>query len=121
MAEDIQTAIKAAEKDLKEQRAEALKKLILEFLKQEYNSIEDIEEKIKKLQENKRIHEENIKNVKSGNLDAIEKRRRAINANWDITFTHSILPYINYSNDRFFNDFVAGNTFNTTNGKLIVF
>lgn len=119
MTQDIKTAIKQAEKTLEQERSEQLQTEIYTFLKGELEEIDGIENRIRKLSEQKRIHEENVKNVKQGNLAAVEKRRESLNASWPTwTYTTSgtgiVRPY-------FYAATLAGTTITTTAGKTYVF
>ena len=122
MTNEQKKAIESAEKRFKEEQAERFKEDIYEFLKQEYNSIESLSEKIKKLQEDKHIHEENIKNIKSGNLGAIEKRRKLTDG-FALTWTYPpTYPFTGsgWSGD-FFNTYVSGTIITTSSGKRYIF
>lgn len=113
----IKTAIQEAEKKLEQERGERIKHEVYAFLKQELEDIDQIDSQIKKLHESKRIHEENIKNVKAGNIEAIEKRREAVNGTWQ-PFTYTFT----YSNPvQFYNTVIAGYTVTVPSGKTIIF
>ncbi len=124
---ELKTAIKSAEERLENERAERLKQEVYEFLKQELESVDKIDADIRKLNEQKRVHEENIKNVKSGNLEAIEKRRQSLNQLPQFTFTtlttgNAIGNWTATSgSNRWFNTYVAGTTITTTAGKTYIF
>jgi hypothetical protein len=120
MSQETKTAIKSAEERLEQERSEQLQNELYEFLKSELNQIDDLDERIRKLQEDKRIHEENIKNVKQGNLDAIEKRRQAVNGTW-LTFSSASSTTTLNNPLRFYNTYVAGACFTTAQGKTYFF
>jgi len=126
MTNQQKTAIQQAEKQLEQERSERLRNEVYNYLKQELDSIDIIDAKIGKLSEEKRAHEENVKNIKQGNLKAIEERRK--NYNWMVT-----VPYIpnptwtiaatstgTTSSDFYYTN-VAGTTITTSNGKTYIF
>lgn len=116
-----QTAIKSAEERLEKERKEKLQEEIYDYLKGELEAIDSIEQKLSKLKTEKIAHEENIKNIKQGNLEAIEKRRQS--------FTYTYMPaaitadgWATYSTSTaFYNNNVAGITVTTSNGKTTIF
>ncbi len=112
----IQTAIKEAEKTLEQERKEKLQREVYEYLKQELEAIDAIDQKVRKLETEKRAHEENIKNIKQGNLEAIEKRRQAMG--WPVTWAISTSAIGNYA---FYSANVAGTTVTTSSGKTYIF
>lgn len=122
MTQETKTAIQQAEKTLEQERKEQLQKEIYDYLKQELEAIDEIDQRISKLRTEKIAHEENIKNIKQGNLEAIEKRRQsfhylignatAIPTIWNIASSGAGL--------QFYNHFVAGATINA-NGKTYIF
>lgn len=113
------TAIQQAEQKLEQERKDKLQDEVYDYLKQELESIDSIEQRISKLKTEKVAHEENIKNIKQGNLDAIEKRRQS--------FTYSYVPtsfsgWARYSTgNTFYNNAVAGLTITTSSGKTTIF
>lgn len=126
MTQIEKTAIQQAEKKLEQERKDKLQDEIYDYLKQELESIDSIEQRISKLKTEKVAHEENIKNIKQGNLDAIEKRRQTFtytympaaittaNAIWSTTLSGT-------SNTAFYNNNVAGLTVTTSSGKTTIF
>lgn len=133
MTQEIKTAIKSAEKRLEEEHQARLTNEIHEYLKSELTSIENLENQIRTLETQKRVHEENIKNIKSGNIKAIEERRKFLlstNAFGDLTVTSRTLTtatnggggWTTYtSSANFYNNYVAGFTYETPNGKVYIF
>lgn len=123
MSDDIKRAIKSAQERLEDEQNEKLKTDIYEYLKSELESIDSIDSRIRKLNEEKRVHEENIKNLKQGNLQAIEKRREALVGgtivinNWPsfTTLTNTS------SSGTFYYSNLAGTTITTTAGKTYIF
>ena len=77
MTQIEKTAIQQAEKKLEQERKDKLQEEVYDYLKGELESIDSLERQISKLKTEKVAHEENIKNIKQGNLDAIEKRRQS--------------------------------------------
>lgn len=123
---DQKTAIQQAEKQLEQERAEKLKNEIYSYLKGELEAIDSIDGKIRKLSEEKRAHEENVKNLKQGNLKAIEERRK--NYNWTITrgdnyflLGGGFTTTCGGSSSQFYSTNVAGTTITTTAGKTYIF
>lgn len=110
------TAIKLAEEMLEKERKEKLQREVYEYLKSELDSIDDIDQKLRDLSTQKKVHEENIKNIKQGNLEAIEKRRKAFGG---YMFTTTI-PAV-WTGTPFYNTFVAGVTYTTGSGKTYIF
>lgn len=126
MNPQIKTAIQAAEMDLEKNRKEALKKQIYDYLKSELDAIESIEQQQRKLNEQKKAHEENIKNIKQGNLKAIEERNKSFG--WNFTSypqfsysTSSNLNYTTFAGSAFYSNYVAGQTIPTGSGRLVIF
>lgn len=121
MTDETKTAIKSAEKRLEEEKKEKLKEEIYQFLKQELGENERIDKAIAKLKEERRIHEENIKNVKSGNLKAIEDRKKALDQNWAVTWDWNTASGTCANHlYTWYNDMVAGITIKI-NGKTFIF
>jgi hypothetical protein len=121
MTNENKTAIQQAEKQLENERAEKLKNEIYTYLKQELELIDNIDNRIRKLSEEKRAHEENIKNIKQGNLKAIEERRKqyvSTGDNW-ITITGGY-GTSSYDPGFYFTN-IAGTTITTTYGKTYFF
>lgn len=128
MTEQIKTAIKAAEKSLEEDRQTKLRNEVYQYLKYEHEAIDLIEQKVQKLSEERRAHEENIKNIKQGNLKAIEERRKAYD--W-IVYTpqlgiSSTLAYATSvtsgaNSTAFYSNAVAGATVTTTAGNTYIY
>lgn len=121
-----QTAIKSAEERLEKERKEKLQEEIYDYLKGELEAIDSIEQKLSKLKTEKIAHEENIKNIKQGNLEAIEKRR--LSFPYTFTTTSSVSdwsssPYSSVSagGSAFYNSSVAGLTITTSSGKTTIF
>lgn len=110
------TAIKLAEEMLEKERKEKLQREVYEYLKSELDSIDDIDQKLRDLSTQKKVHEENVKNIKQGNLEAIEKRRQSFGG---YTFTTTI-PTV-WTGTPFYNNFVAGVTITTGSGKTYIF
>lgn len=126
MSNEQKTAIQGAEKRLEQERREKLQNEIYQFLKSELDEVDRIDGNIKELSGEKRIHEENIKNVKQGNLKAIEDRRRSlVNEGYFLNPTLSLpkwnITYSSSSGTNFYSSYVAGMSVRTTNGKLYVF
>ena len=107
MTTEIKTAIKSAEERLENEKLEQLKTEVYQFLKQELQSIDDITDKITHLNEQRRVHEENIKNIKAGNLEAVERRREALQQAWHIPWSH---PLFNRNPTAWYNSMIAGFT-----------
>lgn len=122
MTNENKTAIQQAEKQLENERAEKLKNEIYTYLKQELELIDNIDNRIRKLSEEKRAHEENIKNIKQGNLKAIEERRK--NYTWEVVIPNNTWIPCNYTVNNastFYYTNVAGTTITTTSGKTYFF
>ena len=126
MTQIEKTAIQQAEKKLEQERKDKLQEEIYDYLKGELEAIDSIEQKISKLKTEKVAHEENIKNIKQGNLDAIEKRR----VSFPYTFytpiplgsaTGTWTTYTTGSSNAFYNSAVAGLTITTSSGKTTIF
>jgi len=120
------TAIKLAEEMLEKERKEKLQREVYEYLKSELDSIDDIDKRLRDLSTQKKVHEENVKNIKQGNLEAIEKRRQSFGG-LTLTATTTNLPWATYtfpaaaSGTQFYNNFVAGVTITTGSGKTYIF
>lgn len=106
MTSEIKKAIQSAEKRLDNEVNEKLTNEIHDYLREELNSIESLKKQKQETENKIRIHEENIKNVKTGNLEAIERRRQALNAPRIWTFTTNA-----GSGTYFYNRHVAGFTY----------
>ena len=119
MTQQEKTAIKSAEERLEQERKEKLQQEVYDYLKGELEAIDSIEQKLSKLKTEKIAHEENIKNIKQGNLEAIEKRRNS----FDYTYTTTTLPqWPTYSTGTaFYTSSVAGITVTTSSGKTTIF
>lgn len=122
MTQTTKTAIQGAEQLLEKERKEKLQNEIYDYLKCELEAIDEIEQKISKWKTEKIAHEENIKNIKQGNLEAIEKRR--ISFPFVITTNGTFPPssYINAggANGVYFNQ-LAGMVVTTTAGTTRIF
>jgi len=127
MTNTQKTAIQQAEKQLEQDRAEKLRNEVYNYLKGELEAIDSIDQRIRKLSEEKRAHEENIKNIKQGNLKAIEDRRNSYT--WEVVIPNTWnnnFP-INYCNGSagtsgtFYATAVAGTTVTTSTGKTYFF
>lgn len=117
------TAIKLAEEMLEKERKEKLQREVYNYLKAELDSIDDIDKQLHELNTKKKVHEENVKNIKQGNLEAIEKRRQSIGG---LTVTTTFPPWeiatLNGGTGlQFYNNFVAGVTYTTASGKTYIF
>lgn len=124
MTQSTKTAIQQAEKQLEQERKQKLQDEIYDYLKQELESIDSIDRQISKLKTEKVAHEENIKNIKQGNLGAIEKRRQS----FTYTYPTFALPSFTTSGwtgyttgTAFYNNAVAGLTITTSSGKTTIF
>lgn len=122
MTQIEKTAIKSAEERLEQERKEKLQQEIYDYLKHELDSIDQIDERLSKLKAEKIAHEENIKNIKQGNLEAIEKRRLS----FPYTFTTTI-PLNGWTNGgaswsgTVYTSNLAGMTVTSSSGKLTIF
>lgn len=122
MTQIEKTAIQQAEQKLEQDRKEKLQQEVYDYLKQELESIDSIEQRISKLKTEKIAHEENIKNIKQGNLEAIEKRRQTFpyryylpaNTSWSSNGWFS-------TGSTFYNNNVAGLSITTSSGKTLIF
>lgn len=122
MSQDQKTAIKLAEEMLDKERKEKLQREVYDYLKQELDCIDDIEQKLNKLKTEKTAHEENIKNIKQGNLEAIEKRRQSFPFTTTFTTTWpSVWTTYNGTGTNFYNGYVAGITITNSSGKTYIF
>lgn len=124
MSNEQKTAIQQAEKQLETERKERLQKEVYDYLKQELEAIDNIDSQVRKLETEKRAHEENVKNIKQGNLEAIEKRRQ--NFVWiypgNSTITVPFYPqWTVTTGTNFYNSNVAGLTVNLDSGKTFIF
>lgn len=117
MSQDTKEAIQQAQKTLDKERKEQLQREVYEYLKSQLELIESHKERKAFHEGQIRVYEENIKNVKTGNLEAIEKRRKALNQPilWNFTSTST-----GFNPHQFFNNFVAGTVIDI-NGKQIIF
>lgn len=125
MTQIEKTAIQQAEKKLEQERKDKLQEEIYYYLKGELEAIDSIEQQMSKLKTEKVAHEENIKNIKQGNLEAIEKRRQ--------TFSYTYVPavitsgtgawatYTSGGTTAFYNSNIAGITVTTASGKTTIF
>lgn len=124
------TAIKSAEERLENERKEKLQQEIYDYLKHELDSIDEIDERLSKLKAEKIAHEENIKNIKQGNLEAIEKRRQS----FPYTFTTTVSTPLWYSTTAsgistsnstvlpsLFTNTLAGMTIKSSGGRITIF
>ena len=119
MSNEQKTAINSAVKRIDDEKSEQLKNEVYQFLKQELEAVESLEEQIKELSEKRRVHEENIKNVKAGNLEAIRKRQVALNQPVQIwSWGNSTATF---NPNWFYNHYLAGNVVVTLNGKKFIF
>ena len=117
------TAIKLAEEMLEKERKEKLQREVYNYLKAELDSIDDIDKQLHELNTKKKVHEENVKNIKQGNLEAIEKRRQSFGG---LTVAATLPSWLIYntnggSGPQFYNSFVAGVTYTTASGKTYIF
>lgn len=119
MTQIEKTAIKSAEERLEQERKEKLQNEVYEYLKGELDAIDTIDRKVRELETEKRAHEENVKNIKQGNLEAIEKRRQSFQYVYSppVAFKY----WTTSSTNNFYNDFVAGATYTTGSGKTYIF
>lgn len=113
----VKTAIKSATNELEQERTQKLKSEIKDFLVAEFAAIDSLEAQIRSLSDEKRIHEENIKNVRSGNLEAVERRRETLrqsNAFTEVTLnTSSTFPYWKWESD-----ITGGFTYISPSGRI---
>jgi hypothetical protein len=116
MTQHEKTAIQQAEKQLEQERKEILQQEVYEYLKSELDEIDRLDANIKEYQTQKRAHEENIKNIKQGNLEAIKRRTQALP--YATSWTWTAAPAIGPS---FYASYVAGTTVTTASGKTIIF
>ena len=126
MSNETKTAIHLAEKMLEKERSEKLKNEVYLYLKGELEAVDSIDGKIRKLQEEKRAHEENIKNIKQGNLSAIEQRRQAFD--WTVVPYRPDWPVLTSgymistaTGSGFYSMTVAGTTIQTAAGNTYIF
>lgn len=121
------TAIKLAEEMLEKERKEKLQREVYEYLKSELDSIDDIDQKLRDLSTQKKVHEENVKNIKQGNLEAIEKRRKSLTYGGLTVSSSAIGTWTTVtlnnasSGTQFYNNYVAGVTITTGSGKTYIF
>lgn len=121
MTQIEKTAIQQAEQKLEQERKDKLQEEIYVYLKGELESIDSIEQQISKLKTEKVAHEENIKNIKQGNLEAIEKRRQSFRYTY-IPMTIANKSFATYTtSNAFYNNAVAGLTITTSSGKTTIF
>lgn len=122
MTQQEKTAIKSAEERLEIERKEKLQQEVYDYLKGELEAIDSIEQKLSKLKTEKIAHEENIKNIKQGNLEAIEKRRQSFPFVYIPMTTSSGWIGTTYNTgSNFYNSSVAGITVTTSSGKTTIF
>lgn len=118
------TAIKLAEEMLEKERKEKLQREVYEYLKSELDSIDDIDQRLRDLSTQKKVHEENVKNIKQGNLEAIVKRRNSLPGWSTSTMFQPLATYTlqtSSNGTQFYNNFVAGVTITTGSGKTYIF
>lgn len=121
MTQEIKTAIKAAEQSLEDERQTKLQQEIKSYLKSELDEIDRIDQQISKLKTDKLAHEENIKNLKAGNLKAIEDRRLALGwpTPYDLIHTWQGMASNSWN---FYNQNIAGFTYQSPfTGKTYIF
>jgi len=112
---EIQRAIKSAQERLESETNERLTNQIHDYLREELDAIESLKQNKEELETKIRLHEENIKNVKTGNLEAIKRRQLSLNQP-AITWT------VSSSGWPFFNNYVAGFTYTSPlTGKTYIF
>lgn len=125
MTQIEKTAIKSAEERLEQERKEKLQQEVYDYLKGELEAIDSIEQKLSKLKTEKIAHEENIKNIKQGNLEAIEKRRTSFDYTYMplvISSPSGVWGGTSYTTgSAFYNSSVAGITVTTSSGKTTIF
>jgi cell division protein FtsB len=127
MSNEQKTAIQGAEKLLEQERKEALQKEVYNYLKAELEAVDNIDSQIRKLETEKRAHEENIKNIKQGNLEAIEKRRQSFDYLYGVGGTWFHTQPLNGSwtgtgsSQVWYTTNVAGTTITTSSGKTYIF
>src|SRR5690349_14391400 len=114
MSNETKSAIKSAVERLEKEQAEQLQKEIYEYLQSQLELVEKHKERKAFHEGQIRVYEENIKNVKAGNLEAIEKRRKALNVSSSAPFSWT---FTSSNPNRFFNDFIAGFTYTASNGR----
>ncbi len=123
MSDEIKRAIKSAQERLDQETNERLTNEIHEYLREELDSIERLKKQKEEIDTKIRVHEENVKNVKTGNLEAIEKRRQAtvsLNLGGNlITWSTTFQPPTGY---RFYDNYVAGFTYTSPlTGRTYIF
>lgn len=121
MTQIEKTAIQQAEKQLEQERNEKLQEEIYDYLKGELEAIDSIEQKISKLKTEKVAHEENIKNIKQGNLEAIEKRRQSFVYTYPAIRPPCFTTGGWTNGTAFYTNNVAGITITTSSGKTTIF
>ena len=122
MTQEIKTAIKSAEQRLEDEQTTKIQEEVYEYLKYELGEIENLKNQVRTLESQLRVHEENVKNVKTGNLEAIEKRRKALNQPAVTTWTFTSTLPANYSGYRFYDNYVAGFTYTSPlTGRTYIF
>lgn len=119
MTQIEKTAIKSAEERLEQERKEKLQQEIYDYLKHELDSIDQIDERLSKLKAEKIAHEENIKNIKQGNLEAIEKRRQSFPFTYTTTATTG--NWLTINPNTFFTNTLAGMTIKSSGGRITIF
>lgn len=123
MTQIEKTAIKSAEERLEQERKEKLQQEIYDYLKHELDSIDQIDERLSKLKAEKIAHEENIKNIKQGNLEAIEKRRQTFPYTLTVArpFDTNLWHTTSGGTGNFYTSAVAGMTIVSSNGRATIF
>lgn len=124
MTQTEKTAIKSAEERLEQERKEKLQQEIYDYLKHELDSIDEIDERLSKLKAEKIAHEENIKNIKQGNLEAIEKRRQSFPYTFTTTTTIPNIIGTNaayYGGTMYLSNAISGMTIKSSGGRITIF
>ncbi len=73
---ETKALVNSAEKEIVKEREEKAKKLIKEVITKTLDKIEEESEIIKEAQERKKIHKQNLDNIRAGRLDLIEERQK---------------------------------------------
>jgi len=122
MTQDTKTAISSAERELKEEQTQELKNQVKNALKNQYEKLEYNDQKRKRVEEERHVIEENIKNIKSGNLEAILERAKVvpqpdiekiIKIIIDIQNNNWYRPPQQYYPNWWYNNTISGITFTT--------
>lgn len=124
MTQIEKTAIQQADKKLEQERKDKLQEEIYDYLKGELEAIDNLDRQISKLKTEKVAHEENIKNIKQGNLEAIEKRRQTFNYTYmplAVTTSSGWSGTTYTTGTQFYTNNVAGITVTTSSGKTTIF